>query len=137
MRGQTTPLWDHLKRSYTMFSLLGSLFSIIPGLTSLGQSWVTASYNAQVQEYTTRLNVNRDQAMAILAMQQAVQTKWWFVAIMPPLFALPYVIYTWKAVVWDNVVLGGAGNTPALGGILSTLFLMIVTFYFAKGFSGR
>lgn len=120
-----------------MLAFFGQILTFIPGLTKLGQSWVDDHYNAQVAEYTTRLNVSRDQAVAILQMQQAVQTKWWFVAAIPPMFALPYVIYTWKAIVWDKVIMQGATSTDTVGGFLGTVFLMIVTFYFAKGFAGR
>lgn len=120
-----------------MLLLIGKLFSVIPGLTSLGQSWIDDHYNAQVTEYTTRLNVSRDQALAIIQMQEAVQTKWAFVAAVPPLFALPFVLYIWRAVVWDNVVLGGEGSTPALHGDLQTIFIMILSYYFIKGFSTR
>lgn len=120
-----------------MLGLLGSIISLIPGLSSLGQSWVNAHYNAQVQELQTKLGVQRDVAVSIVNMQEQVQTKWWFVAAIPPLFALPFVIYCWKAIAWDKVIMNGATSTDPITGTLGTVFIMIVTFYFAKGFMGR
>lgn len=114
-----------------------SLLKFIPGLSGLATTWLTDHYNAQVQEYVERLGVNRDVAVAIIQEQEAVQTKWWFVAAIPPLFALPYVLYTWKAVFWDKVVTGGTTSTDPINGTLGTVFIMIVTFYFVKGFQGR
>ena len=116
-----------------MLGILGSILSFIPGLTNLGNTWVKAHYDAQVQEIIARTGADRDVAVKLLEMQQAVQTRWWFVAAIPPLFALPYVLYVWRAVFWDNVVLGGAGSTPEIKGILATIFIMIVTFYFYVG----
>lgn len=113
--------------------IIGQFFSLVPGLTGLGQEWVKAHYDAQVQQVMAKLNTDRDMAVAVVNMQAEVQSKFWFVAIIPPLFALPYVLYVWKCVAWDNVIMGGASSTPALGGTLATIFIMIVTFYFAAG----
>jgi hypothetical protein len=113
--------------------LIGQFFQLVPGLTGLGQTWVKAHYDAQTQQIMARLQCDRDTAVAVLQMQSEVQVKWWFVAAIPPLFALPFVLYVWRCVVWDNVVMGGATSTPALGGNLATIFVMIVTFYFAAG----
>lgn len=119
----------------SLLGLVGQFFSFIPGLTSLGQTWVTAAYNAKVQQVVAQIGCDQATAVAIIQMQGQVQTKWWFVAIIPPLFALPYVLYVWRAVVFDNVIMDGATSTPALGGTLATVFIMVVTFYFAHGMS--
>lgn len=120
-----------------MLALIGSIIQFIPGLTSLGQTWINSAYNAKVTEYVTKLNVDAATAQSIIAMEQAVQVRWWFVAAIPPLFALPFIFYIWRAVVWDNVVLGGEGSTPALHGDLQTIFLMVLSFYFIQGFRSR
>lgn len=118
-----------------MWLILGKVLSFIPGLTSLGETWVKSYYDAQVNEIIAKTGATRDIALGVLQMQQAVQTRWWFVAAIPPLFAMPYVIYVWKAVVWDKIILNGAGSTDPINGTLGTVFIMIVTFYFAHGMS--
>lgn len=115
-----------------ILGVIGGFLQYIPGLVSLGQTWVTASYNAKVTEVTTKLNVDRDTAVALINMQAQVQTKWWFVAAVPPLFAVPYIAYTWKGVLWDNVIMDGSASTPALHGTLSVVYLMVVTYYFGR-----
>lgn len=113
--------------------IIGQFFSLVPGLTGLGQEWVKAHYDAQVQQVMAKLNTDRDTAVAVLQMQGEVQTKWWFVAALPPLWALPFVLWTWKAVVWDKIIMYGTTTTDSLGGVLMTAYLMILTFYFAQG----
>lgn len=120
-----------------MLTMIMGVLKFIPGLSNFATTWLNDKYNAQVTEYTARLQVNEEQAAAIIAMEQAVQTRWWFVAAIPPLMALPFVGYLWKSVFWDNVVLGGEGSTPALHGDLQTIFIMILSYYFIKGFSTR
>lgn len=51
-----------------------------------------------------------------------------FTRMVRPLWAMPFVIYTWKAVVWDKVL--GLGSTDALSGSVATLALTIATAYF-------
>ena len=51
-----------------------------------------------------------------------------FTRMVRPLWAMPFVIYTWKAVVWDKVL--GLGATDALTGFVATLALTIATAYF-------
>jgi len=118
-----------------LLGILGQFFSVVPGLTGLGQTWVKAHYDAQTQQIQAKLGCDRDTAVAVLQMQGQVQTRWWFVAAIPPLFAVPFVLYTWRCVVWDNVIMGGATSTPALGGTLATIYMMIVVFYFGHGMS--
>lgn len=120
-----------------MLTMIMGVLKFIPGLTNFATTWLNDAYNAKVTEYVTRLQVNEAQAAAIIAMQEAVQVRWWFVAAIPPLFAMPFCLYIWRAVVWDNVIQDGATSTPALGGDLQTIFLMILTYYFMKGLSTR
>lgn len=67
-------------------------------------------------------------AVATIQEQAAVQTKWWFAALIPPLFAIPFIILTWKLVVWDTIL--GWGTTEALGTTINTIYGMVVGFYF-------
>jgi hypothetical protein len=52
----------------------------------------------------------------------------WYTAIIRPLFALPFIIYIWKLVVWDKVFKWGA--TDALGDNLTSVMMTIIACYF-------
>lgn len=58
----------------------------------------------------------------------------WSTRIIRPLFAWPFIIFLWKAVVYDKilapVLTGGTGMTEALAGDLSTWASVIVVSYF-------
>ena len=53
---------------------------------------------------------------------------WWVTALPRPLFALIFLIYIGKCVVWDKVL--GWGSTDPLGSELSTLEYIVVSGYF-------
>jgi hypothetical protein len=68
----------------------------------------------------------------------AVEQKWSFVAWMIPLFALPYAIWTIKAVGWDKVigpVFGYNSTTDALNGDLSKAYWIIISGIFLHAIS--
>lgn len=125
-----------------MLSLFATLIGLVPGLESLAASWHASALEAKVKMTMAQLGCSRDVAVATIQAQAQVQTRWWFVAAIPPLWALPFVLYTWKAIAWDNVVcpfrlVGPATcNTEPLGGVMSTMLLMIVSFYFLHGMKG-
>jgi hypothetical protein len=52
----------------------------------------------------------------------------WYTALPRPLFALAFIIYTWKVVVWDKVL--GLGTTDALSGDVSRWAMVVLTAYF-------
>lgn len=54
----------------------------------------------------------------------------WYTAIIRPLFALPFIIYIWKLVVWDKIVMGGTVATDGLGDNLTSVLTTIVACYF-------
>jgi hypothetical protein len=53
---------------------------------------------------------------------------WWVTACIRPLFALPFIIFAWKIVVWDKVL--GWGVTDGLDPNMWNVFLAVVTAYF-------
>lgn len=126
---------------FSWFTLVGNILNLIPGLENLAAQWHQAGLDSKVKMFIAQTGANRDTAVAFIQAQAQVQTRWWFVAVIPPLFALPYVIYTWKAVAWDKVisvwVTGTTGSTDPIGGTLGTAFLMILTFYFVYGMKGN
>lgn len=52
----------------------------------------------------------------------------WYTALPRPLFALAFIIYVWKVVVWDKVL--GLGSTDALGGDVAQWAMVVLTAYF-------
>lgn len=52
----------------------------------------------------------------------------WYTAIIRPLFALPFVIFAWKVVVYDKVL--GWGVTDAIDPNMWSVFLAVVGSYF-------
>lgn len=52
----------------------------------------------------------------------------WFTALPRPLFALAFIIYTWKVVVWDKVL--GWGTTDPLRGDIGQWAMIVLTAYF-------
>lgn len=52
----------------------------------------------------------------------------WYTALPRPLFALAFIIYAWKVVVWDKVL--GLGTTDPLSGDVAQWAMMVLTAYF-------
>ena len=67
----------------------------------------------------------RKQAATIIIAEQG---RWWTAAVRPA-WAAPFVIYTWKVVVWDIVL--GLGSTDAVRGDVATLMMIVAGTYFS------
>jgi hypothetical protein len=52
----------------------------------------------------------------------------WYTAIIRPLFALPFIIYIWKLIVWDKVL--KLGVTDSLSDNLTSVMMTIIACYF-------
>ena len=56
---------------------------------------------------------------------------WWVTAIIRPLFAMPFIIFSWKIVVWDKVLGSWThGNTDPLDPNMWSVFITVVGAYF-------
>jgi Na+/glutamate symporter len=96
------------------------------------------AYKAKLQAENTAEKMAADLAARELAVEQRereldvelvkAEQGNWFTRMVRPLWAMPFVIYTWKVVVWDKVL--GLGATDALTGFAATLALTIATAYF-------
>lgn len=53
---------------------------------------------------------------------------WWVTALIRPLFALPFIVFAWKVIVYDKVL--GWGTTDALDPNMWSVFLTVVGAYF-------
>lgn len=114
-----------------MLGLLGSLIGIIPGLSNLASTILTAHFNAQVAMYQARTGANRDVAVAAISAQQSVLGD----LVATPvgqliyfLFSFPCAMYTAKVLLWDKVL--GWGSTDPITGTVSWVYLTIVSFWF-------
>jgi len=52
----------------------------------------------------------------------------WLARLVRPLFALPFIVYVWKIVVWDKVL--AWGSTDPLGADMTGLMTTVVAAYF-------
>jgi hypothetical protein len=96
------------------------------------------AYRAKLLAETTSEKIAADLAVRELSVEQrerelstqvaiAEQGRW-YTALPRPLFALAFVIYVWKVVVWDKVL--GFGSTDPLSGDVSQWALIVLTAYF-------
>lgn len=115
-----------------MLGLLGNLLGLIPGLENLANTFIAKHYDAQVQTYMARTGANKEMAIAAIQAAASVQNRWWFVAVLIPIFALPFAAYIWKALVWDMML--GLGTTPSINDpTLHWVFITVVTSIFVHG----
>jgi hypothetical protein len=112
-----------------MWTFLLGFLNFLPSI----ERYLEKRVDAKVQEFVAQTGASRDIAVAAIQAQQAVQVRWWFVAIIPPAFAIPFVIWTWVIVVWDSVL--GLGSHEAIRGDVGTIYMMVVGFYFLHGMS--
>ena len=100
-------------------AIIGPIFQGISGIVN--SIWSEKGVEA-VQQATVEVTAIQG--------EKAVEQKWWFVAIIPPLFAIPYIAYCWKAILWDKVIMHGTTATDAIKDpTLSWTFTMVVGYY--------
>jgi hypothetical protein len=96
------------------------------------------AYRAKLAAENTSEKIAADLAARELAVEQrerelanamvlAEQGRW-YTAVPRPLFAIAFIIYVWKVVVWDKVL--GLGTTDALTGDVSQWATIVLTAYF-------
>ena len=101
------------------FLTRGIVEKAIGALVAAKQSDATVD----VEAIRAATDAARAQADIVKAEQGSFLTR-----LVRPAFAAPFVIYTWKLVVWDKVL--GWGSTDPLGADLSALMVTIVGAYF-------
>ena len=126
-----------------MFSLLGGLLGLIPGLTNLASSWVTKAYDAKVEMVKARIGGDTATAKELVtaaAVQEHENTNKLTVmasnkvlTFMLIFFATPFIIFEWKVVVWDNVLqFYTHGNTDSIHGQVADWATTIIGFLFGS-----
>lgn len=103
-----------------MLAIIFSAFKFLGGIASgfFGVEQAKIAATAQVETAT-------------IEGEAAVQTKWWFVAILQDLFAIPPAIYLGKLFVWDKVL--KMGVTDPLSTELNYVLMIIVASIFLQG----
>lgn len=116
-------------------AILGWLLSLLSGplVGQIMDAW-KAKQNAATDQERIKADVTVEAIKAEVAAQQearaiviAEQGRW-YTAIIRPLFALPFVIYIWKLVVWDKVL--GMGSTDGLSPELWSVLTTIIAAFF-------
>ena len=110
-----------------------SLLSILLGLVDK-----VFGYAGQVDQDKTSIAVAQiaEEQTEVTAMS-AVEQKWSFVAWLIPIFALPYAVWTWKAVFWDKIIEGGHTATDPLNGSLGAAYWIIISGIFLHAISKK
>jgi hypothetical protein len=96
------------------------------------------AYRAKLSSENTSEKIAADLAARELAVEQRerelalqilrVEQGRWYTALPRPLFALAFILYVWKVVVWDKVF--GLGSTDPLSGDVAQWALIVLTAYF-------
>lgn len=115
-----------------MWSFLASLIGgpVINGLIN--------AYKARLEAGNTSERIAADLAARELAVEQresevnsqvviAEQGRW-YTACIRPLFALPFIVFAWKIVIWDKVL--AWGSTDPLDPNMWSVFMIVVGAYF-------
>lgn len=117
-----------------------ALLSLIPGLSTLISSIVTAVFNAKVS--ITQAKIGGDRDVAVQLVQAAAQqehedtAKLGVIAsnrlltIMLIMFAAPLIVFEWKVYIWDAML--GWGTTDAVKGQVADWGNTIIYFLFGS-----
>lgn len=126
-----------------MLGIVMTVLHLIPGLSTLATGWVTAAYNAKVAITTAKIggDVTVGAAMvnaSVVAEETRVKGlqvigSSWILSFLVVGFAVPWIIYEWRVVVWDNVWMVGATSTPAIKGDVASWATTIIGCLFGSG----
>jgi hypothetical protein len=110
-----------------MLGIIMTVLHLIPGLSTLATGWVTAAYNAKVAITTAQIGGDVTVASAMVnaaAVSEATRVKGlqviagsWILSFLTLGFALPFMVYEAKVVVWDTVLGWGVTN-PVHGAVI-------------------
>lgn len=130
-----------------MLTAILAFFQAVPAIAGGINNFVSKYYDAKVQITTARIggdvNVAKQMVSGIVAEGQVRvsflstvgQSK--FLMFLIGGFALPWMIYEWKVVVWDNIIspvfLGFDGSTSAIKGSVGDWGGLIIASIFGSG----
>ena len=99
-------------------------------ISSIGEH-LTRAYEAKIAASNNAQRIKADKLIAQLEARREVllaEQRSWLTAWIRPLFALPFVIYLWKIIVWDRVL--GLGTTHDLSQTQYQLMMIVFGAYF-------
>jgi hypothetical protein len=123
-----------------MLGIIMTVLHLIPGLSGLATSWLTAAYNARVaittaqiggdvEVATTMVNasavVEHERVAGLQVVASSKVLMFLFVG-----FAFPWVFYETKVVIWDTCL--GWGSTPAIHGAVIDWATTIISCIFGS-----
>lgn len=100
------------------------------GIAAIGGQ-ITKAYELKLAAANDAERIEADKQIALLTAQQAVliaEQGSWMTRWIRPAFALPFVIYDFKIVVWDKVL--GWGSTDSLSPEFWQLQMIVFGAYF-------
>ena len=112
--------------------MIGKILSWLTGgaIEAIGKQ-LTHAYELKLVADTDAKKLDAEQRIETLKAQQAVliaEQGNWVTRWIRPAFALPFVIYINKVIVWDMVL--GLGSTPPLSNQMAQLLTVIAGAYF-------
>ena len=130
-----------------MLTAILAFFQAIPAITGGINNFVSKYYDAKVQITTARIggdvNVAKQLVTGVVAEGQTrveflrVVSQSKFLMFLVGGFALPWIMYEWKIVTWDNMVCfwvyGEACTTPAIKGTVGEWAGVIIGGIFGTG----
>jgi hypothetical protein len=126
-----------------ILSILGVVANMIPGISTIITSLTSSYFNSKVAitqakiggDVTVAQDLVRAAATSEVTSVQRLQVIGgsWVLSFLVVGFALPWIAYEWRCVVWDNVINNGATSTPAIGGQLADWAKTIIACLFGSG----
>lgn len=130
-----------------MVTAILAFFQAIPSLVHGFEAFTKAHYDAKVRITTARIGGDVEAAKALVSgvvvegqtrvefLRAVSQSK--FLMCLVGGFAIPWIAYEWKAVVWDNLVCpwlyGHPGFTPPMKGLVADWSGVILGGIFGTG----
>lgn len=87
-----------------MFPIFRVILTFLSPIASFINKLIGPIVDKYFQTKQVQITAEADVSKTSIEGISAVEQKWGFVAAMIPIFAMPYALYTWKAIVWDKVV---------------------------------
>lgn len=120
-----------------MFTIAGAI-AAIKAFFGFGASIASAIADAKIAAINAGTEAERIAATERVATLEArARAHNALTAVVQIGFALPYIIWLWKAVPYDKVWMQGQTATDGLGGVLEYGFLVVLGFYFLTWTIGR
>lgn len=130
-----------------MLTAILAFFQAVPAITGGINNFVSKYYDAKVQITTARIggdvNVAKQMVSGVVAegqtrvefLKAVSQSK--FLMCLVGGFALPWIAYEWKVVLWDNMlcftIYGVYGFTPTIKGVVGEWAGLIIGGIFGTG----